>query len=213
MRVEKNIVQDTISITEKIYNDDNRILKRIEKTLYADKVMKIDYSYDSSGKIKRELVKMSEEDPGFLVEYIYQDSLIHQTVATIKNETEIFKGVETFYYDKGGKKIKSIAKQIFVDLVSTDTITNSVTTSIYNEDEFVIETETIHINKPERSTKRLNKYNCFKMVEQKVFNQKDSLIATLEYKYEMDDFKNWIKKTIFKNGEVVNISQRTINYK
>jgi hypothetical protein len=205
-------IADTITHTYKKYNENDKLIKRISYMLFDSGQMEIDYFYDSNNKIQKEIVTMSDTTK-FTVSYFYKDSLRYQSKAINENETEKFVGVETHFYNDDGIREKSTSSQIFVDLISNDTITNSINTTYYNSDELIESTETFHKGKSDRNQKRKYEYDCLTLTKQKVYNQNDSLISTITYEYKLDEFENWIEKKIITDGIAKQKIVRNLKYK
>lgn len=208
-----NKTRDTLMIRNKFYNNNNQIISLHQKTLFDNEKVEIEYSYNELKKIKKEVVKMSTETLPFSVDYIYKDTLLYQSKAIVNYSNEKFEQIETYYYRKNNSKSKSVSSQIFIDLESSDTIRNSVSTTYFNKNEIAIKIETIHKTDLERNRKIVYKYDCQRLISLKEFNKNDSLISTLKYEYDLDNFDNWISKKIYKNKKLDKIITREINYK
>ena len=208
-----NEVLDTIFIREKKYNKNDQVVNLFQKTLFNNETLEIDYIYNELNKIEAEIVKLSTDSLPFRVNYIYKDSLLYQSKSIVENTNDKFEQVETYYYRKEGTKEKSILTQMFIDLESSDTIRNSVSKSYFNKNDLLDRIETIHLNNPNRNRKSEFIYDCGILVKTLEYNYKDSLISTIEYKYQVDDFKNWIKKESIENDKLNYIQSRKIEYK
>ncbi|WP_299118263.1 hypothetical protein [uncultured Tenacibaculum sp.] len=208
-----NEARDTLMIRNKFYNNNNQIINLHQKTLFDNEKVDIEYSYNELKKIKKEIVKISTETLPFSVDYIYKDTLLYQSKAIVNYSNEKFEQIETYYYRKNNSKSKSVSIQIFIDLESSDTIRNSVSTTYFNKNEIVTKIETIHKTDLERNRKIVYKYDCQRLIGLKEFNNNDSLISTLKYEYDLDNFGNWISKKIYKNKKLDKFITREINYK
>ena len=208
-----NKVQDTISVREKKYNINDQIINLFQQTLFDNETLEIEYIYNDLNKIKTEIVKISTDSLPFKVNYNYKDLLLYQSEAIVENSNERFEQVETYYYRKDGTKEKTISTQIFVDFESTDTIRNSVSKSYFDKNDFIKRIETIHHDKPNLNGITEFRYDCGTLIKTLEYNYKDSLISTIEYKYEVDKFKNWVRKESIKNDKLNYIQTREIEYK
>jgi len=206
-------VQDTISIREKKYNNNDQIFNLFQKTLFDDETLEIEYIYDNLNNIKTEIVKMSTDSLPFLVNYFYKDSLLYQSKSIVENRDEKFEQIETYYYRKDGTKEKTISSQIFIDLESSDTIRNSVSKSYFDKNELIERIETIRHKNPNRNRRTEFNYDCGRLSKTLEYNHKDSLISITEYKYQVDKFKNWIRKESIENDKLNFIQIRKIEYK
>src|SRR5690554_1118394 len=130
-----NEIRDTLMVRNKLYNNNDQIINLNQKTLFDNEKMEIDYSYNELNKIKREVIKMSTDSLPFIVNYIYKDTLLYQSKAIVDYPNEKFEQIETYYYRKNNSKDKSISSQIFIDLESSDTIINSVSTTYFDKNE------------------------------------------------------------------------------
>lgn len=175
--------------------------------------MEIDYSYNTLKKIEKEVVKMSTDNTPFVVDYIYKDTLLYQAKGIVNYPNEKFEQIETYYYRKDNSKDKSISTQIFIDLQSSDTIRNSISTTYFDKNEIATKIETVHKTDSKRNRKIVYEYDCHKLIELKEFNENDSLISTLEYKYDLDKFDNWVSKRIYESEKLSKIITREIKYK
>lgn len=208
-----NEIQDTLSITEKKYNNNNQIINRIQHTLFDKQKMEIDYIYNGSDKIEQEIVKMSTDSLPFTVNYIYKDTLLFKSKGIVENANEKFEQLETYYYRKNNTKEKIISTQLFIDLESSDTIRNSVSKSNFDQNELMKSIETINHTNPNQNNKMKFSYDCGTLVETMEYNYKDSLTSTTKYKYQLDKFENWIRKESFENDKLNYILAREIEYK
>lgn len=208
-----NKVQDTLVITEKKYNKNDQIISRHQRNLFADETMNIEFIYNNEKKIKREIVTLSNDSSSFVVDYFYKDTLLLKTKSESKNDIFKFKQAGSYKYHSDNKLKESSLKQIYIDVESNDTITNTLEISKYNDREFVTESKLSDLRKPERNKKLEYKYDCGILMKIKEFNSKDSLISTTEYKYEFDKFENWIKRESIENDKLNYIRTREIKYK
>ncbi len=206
-------LRDTLSIRENQYNNHNQISKLFQKTLFDGETLEINYIYNDFNKIKTEIVKISTDSLPFDVNYIYKDSLLYQTKSIVENSTERFEQIETCYYRKDRTKEKEISTQLFIDLETTDTIRNSVSKSYFDKNEFIDRTETIRYDNPNQNRKMEFTYDCGILVKTLEYNNKDSLILTTKYKYQLDQYENWIKKESIDNDKLNYIQTREIKYK
>ncbi|MCP4054836.1 hypothetical protein [Mesoflavibacter zeaxanthinifaciens] len=208
-----NQIQDTLVITEKKYNENDQIISRHQRNLFADETMDIEFIYNNQKKIKREIVTLSNDSSNFIVDYFYKDTLLLETKSESKNDIFQFKQIGGYKYNSDNKLKESSLKQIYIDVETNDTITNTLEVSKYNDREFVIESKLSDFRKPERNRKTEYKYDCGILMEIKEFNSKDSLISTTEYKYEFDKFENWTKRKSIENDKLNYIRTREIEYK
>lgn len=208
-----NESQDTLLVREKTYNNNDQIINLNQRTLFDNEKMEIEYSYNDLNKIKKEVVKISTDSLPFIVDYIYKDTLLYQSKAIVNYPNEKFEQIETYYYRKNNTKNKSISTQIFIDLESSDTIRNSVSTSYFNKNEIATKVETVYKSDPKRNRKMVYEYDCQNLIGLKEFNENDSLISTLKYEYDLDKFDNWTAKRIYENEKFDRILTREINYK
>jgi hypothetical protein len=217
IRIEKDFLDkeiiDTLLISEKRYNNNDQIIKLNQKTLFDNKKMEIDYIYDDSNKIKKEVVKMSSDSLPFIVNYSYKDTLIYQSKAIVNYTNKKFEQIETYYYRKNNTKDKVISRQIFIDLESSDTLKNAVSTTYFDKNEVAQKIETIDNDNSTRNRKIIYKYDGKNLIEQKEFNGNNSLISTLKYEYNLDEFDNWIEQRVYENGNLNRILKREIKYK
>ena len=206
-------IQDTLMVREKTYNNNDQIINLYQRTLFDNEKMEIDYSYNTFKKIEKEVVSMSTDSTPFVVEYTYKDTLLYQAKGIVNYPNEKFEQIETYYYRKNNSKDKSISTQIFIDLESSDTIRNSISTTYFDKNEIATKIETVHKTDSKRNRKIVYEYNCQNLIGLKEFNGNDSLISTLKYEYDLDKFKNWTSKRIYENGKLDRILTREIKYK
>lgn len=208
-----NETRDTLMVRNKLYNNNDQIINLNQKTLFDNEKMEIDYSYNELDKIKREVVKMSTDSLPLIVDYIYKDTLLYQSKAIVDYPNEKFEQIETHYYRKNNSKDKSVSTQIFIDLESSDTIRNSISTTYFDKNEIAIKIETVHKTDSKRNRKIVYEYKCQYLIGLKEYNGNDSLISTLKYEYDLDKFKNWTSKRIYENEKLDRILTREIKYK
>ena len=208
-----NQVRDTLSITEKRYNQNDQIINRNQQYLFDGESIEIEYVYNENKKIKREIVRLSLDSSKFLVDYFYKDTLLLKTKSINKNDIFHFKQIGEYEYNADNTLKQSSLLQQSFDLESNDTIMNTLEISNYDKKQFVTESKLTDLKKPERNRTTKYDYDCGTLKKTMVFNSKDSLISKMEYKYEFDEFKNWIKKEKFENEKLSFIRTREIEYK
>lgn len=208
-----NQIQDTLVITEKKYNEYDQIISRHQRNLFANETMDIKFIYNNQKKIKREIVTLSNDSSNFIVDYFYKDTLLLETKSESINDIFQFKQIGGYKYNSDNKLKESSLKQIYFDVETNDTITNTLEISKYNDKEFVTKSKLWDFSKPERNRNTEYKYDCGILMEIKEFNSKDSLISTTEYKYEFDKFENWTKRESIENDKLNYIRTREIEYK
>src|SRR5690554_8206913 len=113
---------------------------------------------------------MSTDSLPFIVNYIYKDTLLYQSKAIVDYPNEKFEQIETYYYRKNNSKDKSISSQIFIDLESSDTIINSVSTTYFDKNEIATKIETVHKTDSKRNRKLVYEYNCQNLIGLKEYN-------------------------------------------
>ena len=207
----ENRILDTISLTEKFYNEDNQIVKRIQNNLFDNEIIEIEYIYDNSKKLQKEIVNMSFDTTS--VNYIYKDTLLLKTTAKTINSEYEFEQITNYSYSQKNKIIEVSISQIFADIESGDTIVNSLTVEKYNEKERIKESQTTNFVNPEQSIKYTYKYKCGRLIKSAAYNQQDSLVSTTKFEYIFDEFNNWIEKKSLENKELSYINTRQIEYK
>jgi hypothetical protein len=217
IKVEKdslnNIIKDTLVITEKKYNDNSQITKRVQQNLFENDSMEIKYEYNENNKIQREIVKLSNDSLKFIVDYFYKDTLLYKSYSETENNMFRFKQIEEYEY-KSDKSLKQKSlSQEFIDSETDDTLKNTVEISKYNKKELVSESILKDFMNPEMELITKYVYDCGRIKERKEYNNEDSLISRTEYKYELDEFQNWIKRESFVNKELKHLYTRIIQYK
>ncbi|TXD80606.1 hypothetical protein ESY86_20400 [Subsaximicrobium wynnwilliamsii] len=208
-----NKIQDTLVITEKKYNENDQIISRHQRNLFADETMDIEFIYNNDKNVKREIVTLSNDSSNFIVDYLYKDTLLIETKSESKNDIFQFKQIGGYKYNSDNELKESSIKQIYIDVETNDTITNTLEISKYNNKEFVTESKLSDFTKPERNRNTEYKYDCGILMEMKEFNSKDSLTSKTEYKYVFDKFENWIKRESIENDNLNYIRTRKIEYK
>lgn len=205
-------ISDTISHTYKKYNENDKLIQRITKMQFEEGQMEINYFYNSNDQLQKEILNMSDATE-LTVNHTYKDSLLYQSKSFVTTEDVKFEGVETYYYNEYGVRQKSMSSQLYIDLTSNDTITNSRTNSYYNTEKLLDSSETIHTGKSNRNRKWKYEYDYLTLIKQEVYNQKDSLISSTTYKYKRDKFDNWIEKTAITDGIAKHKIIRELIYK
>ena len=207
-----HLTSDTLTITERFYNNNDQIIYRIQKNLFDGENIKIEYVYNKFNKIEREIVNLSSDSTSFTVNYFYKDSLQYKAQSDEENKIFRFHSIVEYGYDSRSNLKESTSKSYYIDFETNDTITNFLETSKYNKKELITETVIIDYIKPERNRKTKFIYNCHLLTKIRKFNHNDSLISTTKYKYEMDKFENWIKRESYINGKMDFIKTREIMY-
>lgn len=208
-----NETRDTLMVRNKLYNNNDQIINLNQKSLFDNEKMEIDYSYNEFKQIKREVVKMSIDSLPLIVDYLYRDKLLYQSKVIANYPNEKFEQIETYYYRKNNSKEKGVTTLIYIDLKSSDTISNSVSTTYFNKNEMSTKTETIHKTDSRRNQKIVYEYDCQNLIGLKRFNGSDSLILSITYQYDLDEFENWTSKRIYENDKLHRIITREIKYK
>ncbi len=205
-----NEIKDTMMIIENRYNDNDQIINKNHRGSYADGTFNIEYIYNENNKIKKEIVKFSIDNSSHIVDYFYKDTLLLKTFAEDKNDISCFKQIGEYKYNPNNTLKQSSLTQYYIKL--NDTIVYATETSKYNNKKLITEVLiTDHID-PKKNTVTKHIYDSRTLIKEQVFNGKDSLISEIEYKYEFDEFKNWIKKESFENGKLNHIRKREIEY-
>lgn len=205
--------QDTLMVRERKYNNNGQIIHLTQKTLFDEGKMEIDYIYNEFDKIEKEVVKLYSDSLPLIVDYFYKDTLLYQSKSLVKNPSEKFEQIDTYYYRKNNTKEKVISTQIFIDLKLMDTFSNYSETTYFNNDEMPIKAETLYKSDSKRNRKKIYKYSCETLIEINEYTENDSLISTLKYHYDRDKYDNWTSTKIYENSELKTILKREINYK
>lgn len=206
-------IKDTLTIIKKKYNNNNQIISKNQWNLFDNGTITTEFIYNKNKKIKREIVKLSNDSSSFIVGYFYKGDLHLKTQSETKNKIFHFKHVKEYEYNADNTLKQSSLLQQYINIESNDTITNTLQISNYNKKEIVTESKLFDFIKPEQN--RVNKYDydCRTLMNIMEFNSKDSLISKMKFKYELDEFENWIKMELFKNDKLNSIRTREIEYK
>jgi len=205
--------RDTTNLETKIYNDNDQITHLNQLSLLINEKMEIDYSYNEFQKLIKETVKLSEDSLPFTVDYFYKDTLLDKSIAIVNYPNQKFEQIETFHYRENNTIEKKITTQIFIDLETSDTLSNSISTSFYDRNEIATKDETVNKTDPKKSRKIVYKYDNLNIIGLKEYDNNDSLLSTLKYEYELDEFDNWIERRIIENGKLDRIISREIDYR
>ena len=208
-----NSIKDTIIITEKLYNENDQIISRLQRNLFVNESMEIGFIYDKSKKLIKETVKLSSDSSAFSVNYFYKDSLLQNHKSETSNDIFRFTQIGEYKYNSKNKLKEGSLRQLYIDLETNDTITNTIEIAKYNKKENVYETIINDYIKPERNKKTKSDYDCETLIRTREYDYKDSLISTTEYNYKFDEFENWIERQSFENGKLNYIRTREIEYK
>ena len=216
MKVETDSVgtefYDTISITEKLYDTEDKIVIRKQETLIDKELLEIDYKYNELGLLEQEIVRMSYDSSEIIVEYHYQDTILNST--TSKSETEemnFSQEVEYFYHSNG--KLKKL-KTNYV-LIFSETADTTMKQEIDNFNKAGVKTKSETINRSDSKERRYTtyKYDRQFLKQTKLFDYKDSLMSNTNFVYEVDNFGNWIERKSIENEKLVYRSKRIIEYR
>jgi hypothetical protein len=203
---------DTLSIRENKYNSNDQISNLVQTSLFDNEKMEIDYVYNDFNKIQTEIGKMSNVGM-FKVHYFYKDTLLIKTQSENKTDIFHFNQIGKYEYNSDKTLKQSSLLNLFIDIESKDTITNTIEISKYDNNELMSESKLSNLIDPERNRTLKYKYKCGTLIKELEFNSKDSLISNTEYKYEFDKFGNWIKKELIVNNKRNYIQTREIEYK
>lgn len=208
-----NTVQDTLVITQKVYNDNDQIISRHQQNLFSNETMDIEFIYNNKKKIKKEILKLSNDSSSFFVDYFYKDTLLLKTKSESLNDIFHFKQIGEYKYSSNNKLKESSLKQTYIDVETNDTVANTLETNKHNNKELVIESKLFDFKKPEQNRKTKYQYDYNILMETKEYDSKNSLISTTKYKYKFDKFENWVKRESIENDTLKYIRTREIKYK
>ena len=208
-----NKIQDTLSIRESKYNENNQIYHFIQTSLFDNEKVEIEYIYNNFNKIKTENGKMLNDSLNFKVDYFYKDTLLIKTESETKNTIFHMKQIGKYKYLSNKTLDESSSLNLFIDIESKDTILNTIEISKYDKKELVTESKLSDLIKPERNRTLKYEYKCGTLIKELEFNSNDSLVLNTEYKYKFDKFENWVKKELFVNNKRNYIQTRKIEYK
>ena len=207
------LIQDTIVITEKKYNNFNQIISRKQRNSISDGEINIQFIYNENRTIKKEIVKLSVDSLSFNLNYFYKDTLLFESKSEFKNNSFKVKYIKKYKYNSENILNHSSSLKQNIDLESNDTITNTIEIKEFDNKVILIKSKLSDFRKPGGTITSKYEYNCGMLKEIKEFNNKDSLISKTEYKYEFDKFKNWTKRESFENEKLEYITRRKIEYK
>ncbi|GJQ60967.1 MAG: hypothetical protein SCALA702_00200 [Melioribacteraceae bacterium] len=204
---------DTLAKTEKIYNNSGQIIKQFHYNFYSDESMIIDFKYDYRKRLKEEIVELVNDSITFTVDYHYNGKLAEKWESEYSDKEFLSRQIGKYYYDSNDQLEKSTLLQLYVDLETKDTITNTFELKKYNNNDQVIERilyDSINFDK-----NRIFKYNYkdARLFKTKEYNQQDSLICTKLYEYQLDNFGNWIERKAIMDNELTSVIKREIQYK
>jgi hypothetical protein len=131
----------------------------------------------------------------------------------IYNDLKKIKNIGKYNYNSENILSSNSSSNLNIDARTNDTITNTIEINHYDFKGALIQLELTDYLNPERKSISNYIYDCGTLKEIREFNTKDSLILKTEYKYEFDEFKNWVKRESFQNGKLVYIQKRKIEYK
>ncbi|AXG74802.1 hypothetical protein DVK85_11405 [Flavobacterium arcticum] len=208
-----NEIKDTLSIIEKKYNGNNQIINRVEQYLYSNESMQIKYDYNENEKLRREIVKLSNDSTSIIVNYFYKDTLLLKTLSETKNNAFYYKQIGRYKYNTENTLKQLSLFQYFIDVESNDTIAKTIEVNNYDKKKLLTKSILSNFTEPEKSRTTKYEYDSRTLIKTREFNSKDSLILETVYKYEFDEFKNWIRKEAFENDILNYINTRKIEYK
>jgi len=206
-----NRIIDTVSITEKYYNEKNKIISRIQQTLFDNGRMEIDYLYSESNRLQKEIIKLHFDTS--TVDYVYQDTMIYKaSTHTIKSDFE-FRQITNYKYSKANLLSEIAMSQLYVDKESGDTSLNSLIVDTYNKKERIEKSLTINYLDTTKNKMSLFNYKCGRLTGINEYNSKDSLTLKTKLKYIYDSDGNWIERKTINNGDLKYIVKRQIEYR
>ncbi|MGQ1948058.1 hypothetical protein ACT3CD_13260 [Geofilum sp. OHC36d9] len=208
-----NMAIDTLTKKELLYNKNGQIIRRVQDFLYNDDYLIIDFEYDISKRLKKEIVEIVNDSTTFTVDYFYNGKQLERTKSEFNDNEFLSKQLGKYYYDSNDKLEKSTTLQQFVDLETKDTTGNTYEINKYNDNKQMI--ESIFCDSLSLDRNRIYKYDykdqrLFKTTE---YNRHDSLISITLYKYQLDEFGNWIERKSIRNNVMTTLIKREIEYK
>lgn len=208
-----NLIKDTLVLKETSYNKSGKINVQTQKMLFMDERIEVKFVYNSFNKIEKEIVYTSHDSSTFDVNYFYKDTLLFKTISETKNDEFKFSQISKYKYNQNEKLKKILISQIYFDNELNDTIKNTVTLYKYDKNRLLFEAEFIDYKDSTKNQKYKYKYKCNKMIaETKEYNQNNIFISKTKFKYQLDEFGNWIEKKIIKNDTLIRIIVRGIEY-
>lgn len=203
---------DTITITEKFYNENNQIINRVDNILFENMIMEIDYIYDKSNRLQKEIVKLPFDTS--TVNYFYKDTLLYRTSSnTIVNSEFEFEQTTDHKYNRNNLISETSTSQLFIDIESGDTTRNTLEIDRYNIKGRIKESHLINFSDPEGSKRNLYEYKCGRLISTENYNEKDSLISITYFEYIFDEFENWIEMRTKEDNELKYVRKRQFTYK
>jgi len=162
---------------------------------------------------KKEIVHYTSNNATFTVNYFYNDTLLIATRSEHKDDEMEFKYIGKYRYTSENKLKESSLAQLYIDMETNDTITNTLEVKNYDEKQLVTTSKLSDYVTPTQSKHYIFTYDDEMIIEIKEYDAKNSLISTIKNTYQFDQFDNWIKKESSQNGRLDHILTREITYK
>lgn len=205
--------RDTLSIIKKSYNNQNKIVHRSQTYTFSNDTTDITFSYDANGRLEQELVKLSFNTNAIEVNYIYRDSLLDRSISKSMRDSVSYTQIQLYKYNNDKELTQTLTSQLFVNLRTRDTITNSLQIDIYDKNELIIASKYQFHENPSKNFSYKYRYRKENLIKTLKYNQQDSLVSTINFDYKKDSLKNWIERQAFQNNRLIAITTRKIEYR
>ena len=147
----------------------------------------------------------------FTVNYFYNDTLLIATRSEHKDDEMEFKYIGKYRYTSENKLKESSLAQLYIDMETNDTITNTLEVKNYDEKQLVTTSKLSDYVTPTQSKHYIFTYDDEMIIEIKEYDAKNSLISTIKNTYQFDQFDNWIKKNLLRTVDSIIYSQEKLH--
>lgn len=205
-------LRDTLTVTQRFYNDRSLLAKMTEGTLSDKELVEIEIVYKEEDRVLKEIVYINADT--IVVNYNYRDTLLASTFSLYEDSDFKFEVRQSYHYDPE-QKLASITKSEIVTLIEeTDTLKHFEEVNIYNPDQQLTETRKTDFSDAKNNQVSFYFYDeTGKGKGAETYNYKDSLTEKSVYEYKDDAFGNWIEKKTLIDGRPKYLIIREIIYR
>ena len=205
-------LEDTMLIKDKYFNNLDKIIKWKQLTYYDDVSTEIDFAYNEFNKVKKESIYMSEDSIKFDILYYFQDSMVKYSTSEFNREDYKFFQKSNYSYTNNRNLEKIVTNSTYILPETSDSILKKEI-EFYSKGEQLIKKEFYNYSNPQEDEYHIYKYKNKNLASRKEFNYNDSLLSKVEYKYEFDEYSNWIERKSIENDSISYRIIRNIDYR
>lgn len=200
---------DTLSVSEKLYDTDNKLIKRKIEYSIEDQWV-IDYKYNELGLLDQEIIWMSDDSSKIIVDYNYQDSVLKSTTSNSEVDGIVASLEAEYLYHSNGER-KEIRSN-YVLIIAGDTTSKQEIES-FSKSGLIMKHEIINYSDSIKREYTIFKHKDNLLTQSKDYDNNSLLVLTSNYTYKLDSLGNWIERITTENDTLTFRCYRRIQYR